>query len=433
MHKSIWTDTANKKEYPKLEGDAKTDVLIIGGGICGVLCAHFLHEEGIDYILVEKDRIGRGITQNTTAKITSQHGLCYSNMLHQKGRELTAQYLRANQKAIQKYKEFAQQIDCDFEGRISGVYSREDRRKIEEEVHAVEKLGFPAEFAEKLELPFEIKGAVVFPNQAQFHPLKFLYGIAQNLNIYEHTFVKKVEGHTAWTEDGKVTAEKIIVTTHFPFLNWHGSYFLKLYQHRSYVIALENAANVKGMYIDAVQDGLSFRNYGDLLLLGGGGHRTGKTGGNWRELREFAFLSYPEAREKYAWATQDCMSLDGIPYIGNYSANTPYLYVASGFNKWGMTSAMVAAMILCDMVAEQENEYKEVFSPSRSILKPQLVINGLDAVGNLLMPTARRCSHMGCALRYNKVEHTWDCPCHGSRFEQDGALISNPAKKDAQV
>lgn len=433
MSQSVWTDTARISGYKTLHDDTKTDVLIIGGGICGALCAYFLEQEGVNYMLVEKNTIGRGITQNTTAKITSQHGLIYERMLHTLGWERAAQYLWANQKAIQKYQELAEKVDCDFEQKPSGVYSRRDRKKIEAEIRAVEKLGVPTSFVERLELPIEIQGAVIFPNQAQFHPLKFLSGIATNLNIYEHTFVKKVEGHTACTEHGKIIAGKIIVATHFPFLNLRGSYFLKLYQHRSYVIALENAANVKGMYIDEAKDGLSFRNYGDLLFLGGGGHRTGKHGGNWAELREFANLAYPGAQEKYAWATQDCMSLDGIPYIGRYSAYTPDLYVASGFNKWGMTSAMVAAMLLCDMVMGRENEYAGVFSPSRSMLKPQLLVNGLDAVGNLLMPKARRCTHMGCALCWNPVEHTWDCPCHGSRYEKDGTLICNPAKKDAEV
>ena len=136
----------------------------------------------------------------------------------------------------------------------------------------------------------------------------------------------------------------MIAATHFPFINKHGSYFLKLYQHRSYVIALENAQDVNGMYVDECDTGLSFRNYEGLLLLGGGGHRTGKKGGNWAELRAFAAKKYPDSREKHFWATQDCMSLDGIPYIGRYSAKTHGFYVASGFNKWGMTGSMTAAM-----------------------------------------------------------------------------------------
>ena len=216
-------------------------------------------------------------------------------------------------------------------------------------------------------------------------------------------------------------------------MNKHGSYFLKLYQDRSYVIALNNVEDVHGMYMDEEKTGKSFRNYKDLLLIGGGSHRTGKAGGNWEELREFAKQYFPEAEEKYAWATQDCMSLDQIPYIGRYSKRTPDLYVASGYNKWGMTTSMVAAMLLCDLVLEKKNEWEEVFSPSRSILKPQLFINGVEATKNLLTPTMRRCPHLGCALKWNSTEQTWDCPCHGSRFEKDGKIINNPATGDAKL
>ncbi|MGN0205102.1 MAG: FAD-dependent oxidoreductase [Coprococcus sp.] len=429
MFPSVWSDTHKIREFKTLHGDMKTDVLVIGGGLCGILCAYFLSQESIDYVLVEKDRIAGGITGNTTAKITAQHGLIYDRLLSSEGREKAAMYLKANQKALEKYRELAVKIECDFEEKQAGVYSRTDRNKIEKEVRALESLGFPAIFAENLPLPFDIEGAVLFQGQAQFHPLKFIAGIADNLNIFEHTFVEKVEGNTVWTDRGKITADKIIVTTHFPFINCHGSYFLKLYQQRAYVIVLENVRDVEGMYIDEAVDGYSFRNYQDLLFIGGGGHRTGKQGKKWQKLREFAHTAYPEAGEVYSWAAQDCMSLDGIPYIGNYSRNTPNLYVASGFNKWGMTSSMAAAGILCDLAASRDNEFAEVFSTSRSMLKPQLFINGLEAAGNLLYPSTKRCSHMGCALRWNEQEHTWDCPCHGSRFHENGTVIDNPANK----
>ena len=242
--------------------------------------------------------------------------------------------------------------------------------------------------------------------------------------------MRELIGTTAVTNHGRIRAEKILVTTHFPFLNKHGSYFLKLYQHRSYVIALQGAPDVDGMYVDASRTGLSFRNCQNLLLLGGGGHRTGKKGGGWRELRDFARRHYPQAEEQYRWAAQDCMSLDGVPYIGPYSASTPDLYVAAGFNKWGMTSSMVSAMLLSDLVQGKNSPYGEVFSPSRSILRPQLAVNGFEAVSSLLTPTARRCPHLGCALKWNPVEHTWDCPCHGSRFTEDGKRLDGPATGD---
>lgn len=424
---SLWEETWKHPVFPPLDGDTDTDVLIIGGGMAGILCAYRLHQAGVPYLLAEAETIGSGTTKNTTAKLTSQHGLIYERLIRLFGTERAKQYLTANQEALEAYRELCRGIRCRFEEKDAYVYSRNDRKKLERELAALEKLGFHAEFAEQLPLPFPVAGAVKFPHQAQFHPLEFLAAIAKDLHICEHTPVQELVGTTAITPRGSITAKKIIVTTHFPFLNKHGSYFMKLYQHRSYVIALEHAQNVDGMYVDEAQKGMSFRNYGGQLLVGGGDHRTGKQGGGWRELREFAKRYYPQAVETAHWAAQDCMSLDGVPYIGPYSASTDHLYVASGFNKWGMTSSMVAARILSDLVQEKENPYGGVFSPSRTILRPQLVVNGLEAAAGLLTPTARRCPHLGCALKWNPQEHSWDCPCHGSRFTENGALIDNPA------
>lgn len=428
--KSIWSESIVFPYFESLKGSVKTDVLIIGGGIAGILCAHFLQERGVDYILAEGRTICSGITKNTTAKITSQHGLIYDKILKNVGLEKARMYLEANQNSIQIYRKLCKSIDCDFETKTSYVYSLNDRRKLENEAEALNKLGFNAQIKETEGLPFPTAGAVCFQNQAQFHPLKFLSEIARPLHIYENTFVKELKEKTAVTEKGSITFQKLIFTTHFPIDNKHGLYFLKMYQDRSYVIALENGTQVKGMYLDEAKGGMSFRNYGDYLLLGGGSHRTGKNGGNWRELRSFARKYYPCSTEKYAWATQDCMTLDSIPYIGQYSPNTPDYYVASGFNKWGMTSSMTAAMILADMVIGRKNPYAEVFAPSRSMMKQQLLINGWEAMTNLLTTTSKRCPHLGCALKWNSLEHTWDCPCHGSRFDAKGRLLDNPANGD---
>lgn len=428
--KSLWNETAIRSDFPTLQGDRKTDVLIIGGGISGILTAYFLQENGVPYILVEKDRICGGTTGNTTAKITFQNGLIYHKLLCGVGPEKARMYLDANRAAFEEYKKFCQNIDCAYEVKNNYVYSVNDCRKLDDEMDALSKLGYDALYTEDLPLPISTVGAVCFEKQAQFHPLKFLYSIAKNLKIYEHTFVREMIGTTVVTESGKINADKVIVTTHFPFINKHGSYFLKLFQHRSYVIALEHAQNVEGMYVDECKTGFSFRNYGDLLLLGGGGHRTGKSGGNWNELRRFVDENYPNAVEKYNWAAQDCMSLDNIPYIGNYSKNTPNLYVASGFNKWGMTGAMLSAMLLCDKVCGMKNDFEEVFCPSRSILKQQLFVNAFESTKNLLTPSKKRCPHLGCALKWNSAEHSWDCACHGSRFDESGKMLDNPANGD---
>lgn len=430
---SLWEQTWEQPSFPALDGDRKTDVLIIGGGLAGILCAYQLHRAGVPYMLVEAETICSGITKNTTAKITSQHGLIYDKLISKFGLPGAKQYLAANQAALETYRQLCRTIDCDFEEKAAYTYSLDNRSKLGRELQALKKLGFPAEFVDKLPLPFPVAGAVQFPHQAQFHPLKFLSGMARGLHIYEHTRVQALMGTTAVTNHGRIGARKIIVTTHFPFLNKHGSYFLKLYQHRSYVIALKGAPHMDGMYVDQAQKGMSFRNYKNLLLVGGGDHRTGKPGGGWRQLRDFARRHYPQAKEVYHWATQDCISLDGIPYIGPYSASTTDLYVATGFNKWGMTTSMVSAMILSDFVQGKENPYAEVFSPSRSIFHPLLAVNGLEAVASLLTPTTKRCPHLGCALKWNPQEHTWDCPCHGSRFTEHGKLIDNPATDDVNL
>ena len=429
MH-SVWTETARPPRFEKLSGDIKTDVLIVGGGMAGLLCAYELEQAGVNYALVEAERICGGITKNTTAKITSQHGLLYHKILKRFGFEKTKGYLDANEAALNKYRELCKKIDCDFEEKPSFVYSLNKPKAIEKELETLERIGYPAKFVSHLPLPFSVLGAVRFDRQAQFHPLKFAYAIARRLCIYEDTKVIEFTPSAVITNRGKIKADKIIVATHFPMLNKHGFYFLKMYQHRSYVLALKNAVDVGGMYVDEAQKGMSFRNYKDLLLIGGGDHRTGEKGGNWQELSAFAEINYPQAKTVYRWATQDCMTLDEVPYIGRYSGTTSQLYVATGFNKWGITSSMVAAELLCDMILERDNPYTEVFSPQRSMLRKQLFINAGKTVLNLLTPTEPRCPHLGCALKYNPQERSWDCPCHGSRFTEEKKLIDNPATGD---
>ena len=431
---SIWLKTAPPKpNFQKLKGDIKTEVLIIGGGITGILCAYMLKKASVPCIVVEADKICSGITKNTTAKITLQHGLIYDNLINKFGKEKAQMYLDAQIKAAKMYKELSKKIPCDYAVEPSTVYSLNNCRKIEKEISALNKLGICSRFVSTVPLPFKIAGGVQIKEQAQFHPLKFLYEISKDLEIYENTKVIEIKNNKAITEKGTISCKKIIVATHFPFINKFGGYFLKMYQHRSYVIALEKAQDVKGMYIDEDEKGLSFRNYNEMLLLGGGSHRTGKSGGNWEELKQFSQQYYPDKKILSQWATQDCMSLDQVAYIGQYSKKTPDLFVATGFNKWGMTNSMVSAMILTDLVQGKHNDYAPVFAPDRSILKPQLFVNGFESIKGLITPTAPRCPHLGCALKYNKQEHSWDCSCHGSRFSEQGELIDNPATNDKKL
>ena len=428
---SIWQQTARHPGFLPLEQDTKTDVLIIGGGMAGLLTAHLLQQAGVPCLLLEAREICGGTTGCTTGKITAQHGLIYNKLHRRLGKEGAAQYYEANTRALEQFRRLCAGMDCDFREKSAFVYTLQDGEILRQEMQVLQEIGAPIRYHDTLPLPFPVAGGIELPGQAQFHPLKFAYELARQLPIREHTPVEVLNGTRAVCANGcSVQAKEVIVTTHFPFLKWRGAYFMKLYQHRSYVLALSGAQDVAGMYIDGVEGGLSFRNAGDLLLLGGGGHRTGKQGGGWQELQEFAKRYYPRALEVGRWAAQDCMPLDDMPYIGRYGAGEEPVYVATGFHKWGMTGAMSAAMVLCDLVRGKENPYASLFDPHRSMLHPQLLANGWEAGMQLLWPSLRRCSHMGCALKWNGQEHTWDCPCHGSRFSQQGRCLEGPARKD---
>ena len=425
---SLWMEFP-MPQFETLDGDIRTEVLIIGGGMAGLLCAHQLQKAGVDCVVVEANRIAAGVTAGTTAKLTSQHGLIYYKLAKRFGIGAAGLYLQAQEESLRELQKLCKNTDCDYCEESHNVYSLRSRKLLDQEMNILQKLQFPAEFVENTELPFPTLGAVRFPGQGRFHPRKFLASLTTTLQIYENTPVHQFTKAGAVTDRGTIRAEKIIIATHFPMLNKHGSYFMKLYQQRSYVLCLENAG-INGMYLDEQENGLSFRSHGDSLLLGGCGHRTGKKGGGWHSLEHFAREYYPESKISHRWATQDCRSLDGIPYVGQYSAFTPKLYVATGFNKWGMTGSMVAAQLLTDHLSGKDNPAWSLFSPSRNMLHPQLAINLLESAANLLTPTLPRCPHLGCALKWNKQERSWDCPCHGSRFDEEGKCLDNPATHD---
>lgn len=424
---SIWGADVQMPSFAQLDTDMHTDVLIIGGGLAGLLCAWNLTRAGVDCMLIEQSRIMGGVSGRTTAKLTAQHGLIYEKLLNKYGPEKAKLYWQANWDGVTALGKLAQSAECDFRLQNSYLYATDSTKKLEAEMAVCEQLGIPVRWKNTLQLPFPVTGALSVPDQGQFHPLKLAAHIANGLQIYENTKALAFVGNQVQTQKGTVSAQRIIVATHFPMLNKHGAYFLKLYQQRSYVIALENEKQPEGMYLDCAENGLSLRSAGRWLLLGGGGHRTGKQGLNWKLPEAVAEKYYSSAKIVGRWATQDCMSLDGMPYIGRYSSATPDLYVATGFQKWGMSTSMAAASILTDLIQDKENPYALLFSPQRSVMHKQLFVNSLEAAANLLLPTKPRCPHLGCALHWNRAEHSWDCSCHGSRFDKDGRVLNNPA------
>ena len=475
------SEAGKQQARPALQGEISTEVAVIGAGLAGILTAYLLQERGIPVVVIECQEAGSGMTRNTTAKISSQHNLIYRKLMMYKGEARTWEYAMANQKAIEMYEEIISklEIDCDYQILPNYVYTLDNETRIKQEVEAARRVGLPAVLTKETTLPFPVKAAIRFDHQAQFHPLKFLDAVAGTLTIYEHTRVTEVcSSGLIITEQGRVNAKSIVIATHYPFINAPGYYFFKLHQERQYVIALEGEdvdrkARLDGMYLDADPQGYSFRNYKDYLIMGSGNHRSGK----YKPLDAYAKLEqaardwFPDTAVKYTWSNQDCMTPDSIPYIGRYSVNLPNIYVETGFNKWGMTTSMVSAMIVTDMIAGKKNEYKDVFNPrrlmlsgSRTLLKDAAIVTisllsehlriphdklkeiGRGKAGVILKDGQKigvyrdeydryyfvttKCPHLGCSLEWNQNELTWDCPCHGSRFDYRGNLISNPAMRD---
>ena len=442
---SIWSESCCFKEREQLCGDIQAEIAVIGAGIAGLLTASALQKAGRQVVVLEANRIASGQTRNTTAKITSQHGLIYRRLIDTLGRDKAKQYAMANEAAIEEYRRLISSghIDCFFEEKNAYVYGS-DLEQLQDEVEAAASLGLPASFVRETALPFSTAGSVCFARQAQFHPLRFLEHMEESLTVYENTPVLRIEDDR--------------IETH---------------QERSYVLALEHAADVDGMWIGTGQGAYSFRNYGKLLLLGGGGHRCGENsaGGNYALLRKKAEEWFPGCREIAHWSAQDCMTADGVPYIGRYAERHPNWYVATGFQKWGMTSAMVSAMLLRDLICGVKNPYADVFDPGRfdAAALAGIAAESGQAVKGLakelfqipsekaaaiprghggivflhgeklgvykdedgrLYPVDVRCPHLGCQLEWNPDERSWDCPCHGSRFDRFGKLISGPAQED---
>ena len=475
QHASLWSQSVELPRREPLNQNLRVDVAVLGAGMAGVLIADRLQRRGMNVAVLEASRAGSGQTRNTTAKITSQHGLIYHGLIERFGREKAQQYADANQQAVRQYADMIRErrIDCDFREAPAYLYSGIDAQPLRQEAEAAASLGIDARFTTDTELPFPIAGAVRFEGQALFHPLKFLNAVSRELTIYEDTPALTVESHHVHTSKGVVHADYIVFATHFPFVNVPGWYFMRMHQERSYVLALKSPWRPEGMYYGVDPQGLSLRAADGCLLLGGGNHRTGENsqGGRYEALRTQARSLFPGCEEIARWSAQDCMTLDGLPYIGPFASPIPSWYVATGFGKWGMTSSMAAATLIADSIADKAPDWAGVFSPSRFELSisaqnlatdtaqafkglareifmpPRALLDDLPrGHGGIVESDGRkvgvykddsghchminpRCPHLGCQLEWNPDEKSWDCPCHGSRFAYDGSLIDNPAQE----
>lgn len=428
MTNTFWEEFQEKPHFDTLTKNIECDTLIIGGGIAGLLTAYVLKERGVDVVVLEKNEICSGITSKTTAVISAQHDTTYSEIIEKRGKSVAKAYLDANLEAVKQYIELSNTIDCDLDIIPSCMFSRSCDMK--EEQRALSSLGYECLHTTNTDLPFDVRGAIVYPDMAAFNPLKFLYAISKDLKIYEHTEVKDIEENYALANNFKVKFKHAVVATHFPFINRTGLFFAKMYQVRSCVAAYEGAVpKLKWTYVAENEGGFYFRNYKDLLLVGAGDHRTGTKTDGFEKISDFCKTYYPMSKEKFVWANQDCVTLDGLPYVGRYGS-FENVYVTTGFNLWGMTNSLAAANILADKITGRKNKYEIAYDPARSMFCMQLFANLAVTTLNLILPIPKRCPHMGCALFYNNKEHSWDCKCHGSRFSESGKLLDNPAKRD---
>lgn len=493
---SYWEEERKNHDlFEEIKEDKKVSVCIIGGGLTGLQTAYNLSDK-LDVVILEKNRICGSTSGKTTGKITSQHGVFYDYLINSQSKEFAKMYLEANEKAIQNIKDIIEkeEIECDLEEESSYVFTKQETKldMIKNEQKAVDKLQKEkSDYVKEIELPTEISGAIEFKNQAQFHPLKYAYGLAKAIikndgKIYENTKVTDIkrenEKYVVYANKNKVIADYVVLATRYPIMNVPGYYFLKMYQSTSYAMVFDAKKKLfDGMYISYETPNVSFRTIRDgdreLLLAVGYDYKTGteELRDGYQRLEVIVRKMYPDAEVLYKWTAEDCISLDKIPYIGQYSSIMKNLYIATGFNKWGVTSSNVAANIITDKILQKENKYEEIFKSTRiepiknrqemgdmlkeankSILLSRFKIpkEELDNIkigeGKIIKIDNTKvgvyksktgeiykvkpiCTHLGCELYFNNIEKIWECPCHGSKFTYDGKSIEVPSNKDLKT
>ncbi|MBM7717457.1 glycine/D-amino acid oxidase-like deaminating enzyme/nitrite reductase/ring-hydroxylating ferredoxin subunit [Bacillus thermophilus] len=487
--KSFWVDSTNIPSYPQLEHDMSVEVAVIGGGITGITTAHLLAEEGFQVALFESTRLMNGTTGHTTAKVTAQHELIYDELISHFGQSGAKLYFEANMEAAHFIENYIRkhQIDCDYKKEDAYVYATKEseRQKLEKEAKAYEKLGIEGGIVDKIPLPVQTSGAIVMKNQAQFHPLKYLIHLVQNLEkkgvqIFEQTVAMRMEQDNPLVirmkNNTKVQAKYVVSASHFPFHDGKG-YFARLFPDRSYVLAVRPEVSFPGgMYITAGKPTRSFRsvtiNGEEMLLVIGENHKTGQgipEKDHYEALKQEAMNVFQAKEILYKWSAQDLITPDKVPYIGRVSQTQPNMFIATGFRKWGMAHGTLSGFIIRDLIMGKENRYEHLYTPSRfkadpslkKIIKENINVAGQLVGGKLELPDKEikdiqsgegaaisikgkragayktpdgklyvvdtTCTHMGCEVNWNSAETTWDCPCHGSRFSYDGQVLEGPA------
>ncbi len=485
---SLWLATSQSPSYPSLELDIQADVVVVGSGITGLSTARLLSAQGLRVVVLEARRICSGVTAFTTAKLTALHSTIYSDLIRIWGEEVAAVYADANQAAIGKVKELAAAdgIECDLREASAYTYAQSEEHipEIEAELNAALKAGLQASFTADSELPYEIAGAIRLDRQAQFHPRRYCLGLAEAITkneglIFERSPALALDAAntTVTTDRARVKANAVVIATQIPFVN-RGGHFTRMTPSRSYALALRAPSQaMEGMYISVDQPTRSLRSTGDgYLIVGGEGHPVGTdpdTTRRYRALEQWSDERFPGSTVEFKWSAQDYRSADRLPFIGRLTSGTERVFVATGFAKWGMTNGTVAAMIISDLIHGTSNPWAGTFDSTRFALgqggpgtvagtfeaAKHFVVDRLKSLGRRpateLKPgegdvvlldgktvaafraedgqihaISATCTHLACQISFNKAERSWDCPCHGSRFDIEGRVLQGPAIKN---
>jgi len=380
--RSIWIATTPSTSYPSLGHDIEVDTVVVGGGIAGISIAHMLKESGQTVALIEKDRIIEGTTGNTTAKVTSLHGITYAKLTKRFGEAGARLYGEANEAAISKIEEIIHQyaIDCDFSRLPAYTYAqtKDDTAKVRQEAEAALQVGLPASFVENVPLPYATFGAVMFENQAQFHVRKYLLALAEIINsdgssAFEHTTALDIHtdgqgNYQLITDKGIVSAKDIVVATHKPFYDPKGTY-KDLFEFKDYALGVYiEEPTPQGEFFSTGKEPHSVRyqptDKGDVIIIGGKSEAemaADTPEEAFRLTKEDYNTKFTIKQVGYQWFTEDYATKDGVPYIGRLLSNDKHIYVATGFNGWGMTSGVLAGMILSDRITGQSNPWSVFF------------------------------------------------------------------------
>jgi glycine/D-amino acid oxidase-like deaminating enzyme/nitrite reductase/ring-hydroxylating ferredoxin subunit len=492
---SPWLDGNPAGEHPPLAGDARTEVAVVGGGIAGLTAALLLAEAGLQVTLVEMDRLGRGATGHTTAKVTSQHGMVYDSLVSKHGEEKARAYGAANQAALELVASWVEErgIECAWRRRPAYTYvlSGSQAAKAAAEAETAARLGLPARLVHDTPLPYPVSAAVRFDEQAEFDAYAYASGLARDLVAAGATIAERTratgldEGspNRVETDRGTLSADHVIVASHYPYVD-RSLAFARAAPQRSYSIAARIRGDVpEGMYISAEGPTRSLRGIprsdGELLLVGGEGHKAGQesdTSARYRALEDFAREHFDVESVEYRWSTQDPVPADSMPLVGPLTPLSKSSYMATGFSKWGMTNGTAAAMVLADAVLGRDSPWAETFDSNRLRPRasvPKLVEENLNVAWHFLgdrvrqhrvsrsleelapgegavvrhdrdtvagyrdedgrlMAVSPTCTHLWCRVDWNDAERSWDCPCHGSRFSPDGTVIEGPAVTDLE-